>query len=113
MRKVTFIIDDLEFFKRRYGLTSEGLQKIFSDKESFKVIYTLYGDGKNVQWYKLTDHNGNKIHLDYLNGYQKGVVLNDCKAYFTGGKYHSNSDVPCGVIDIKEEETEENDNISE
>lgn len=113
MRKVIFIIDDLEFFKQCYGLTSEGLENIFSDKESFKAIYTLYGDGKNVQRYKLTDHDGNKMYLDCLNGYQKGVVLNDCMAYFTGGNYHSSADVPCGVIDIKEEEIKENDNLSE
>lgn len=48
--------------------------------------------------------NGNKITLDSLNGYQKGVVLNDCMAYFTGGTYHKNSDEPCGVIKIEEKE---------
>lgn len=35
---------------------------------------------------------------------QKGVVLNDCMAYFTGGTYHENSDKPCGVIKIEEKE---------
>jgi len=41
--------------------------------------------------------------MDELNGYQKGVVLNDCHAYFTGGKYHSDTKEPCGVVEIKEE----------
>lgn len=38
-----------------------------------------------------------------LNGYEKGVVLNDCYAYFTGGNYHSNASQPCGVVEIVEE----------
>lgn len=103
MRKVIFKIDDLAFFKRHYNLTDDQMQDIFSDKESFKVIYTLIGEGKSIDRYELTAYDGNKINLNDLNGYQKGVVLNDCKAYFTGGKYHSNAEVPCGVVDIKEE----------
>jgi len=104
MRKVTFKIDDLAFFKKHYNLTDEQMQDIFSDKESFKVIYTLIGERKNIDKYELMDYAGNKISINDLNGYEKGVVLNDCCAYFTGGKYHSNAKVPCGVVDIKEEE---------
>lgn len=106
MRKVTFTIDDLAFFKKYHNLTEEQMKDIFKDKKSFKVIYTLYGDGKNVDRYELTDYDGNKVNMDDLNGYQKGVVLNDCYAYFTGGKYHSNANVPCGAVDIKEETIE-------
>ena len=42
MRKVIFTIDDVEYFKRSNNLTEEQKQDIFGDKESFKVIYTLY-----------------------------------------------------------------------
>lgn len=48
--------------------------------------------------------DGNKININDLNGYEKGVVLNDCYTYFVGGKYHSNADHPCGVVEIIEEE---------
>lgn len=107
MRKVIFTIDDLAWMQKHYNLTEEQKQDIFGDKESFKVIYTLYGEGKNIDRYTLTDHNGNKINLNDLNGYQRGVVLNDCMVYFTGGKYHSDTKEPCGVVDIREEEVEE------
>lgn len=94
MRKVTFFIDDLAFF----NLEAPGVD--LGDKESFKAIYTLYGEGKNIERYELTDQEGNKIPLTDLNGYQKGVILNDCKAYFTGSSYHSNGTKPCGVVKI-------------
>lgn len=54
----------------------------------------------------MTDYDGNKININDLNGYEKGVVLNDCYAYFVGGKYCFDSDKPCGVVDIVEEEIE-------
>ena len=54
--------------------------------------------------YELTDHDGNKIDIDDLNGYEKGVILNDCHTYFTGGKFHSGVDNPFGVVEITEEE---------
>ncbi|MDO5151694.1 MAG: hypothetical protein Q4D76_20290, partial [Oscillospiraceae bacterium] len=71
---------------------------------SFKVIYTLYGEGNNTDRYTLTDYEGNKIDINTLNCYQRGVILSDCWAYFTGGKYHSDSNSPCGVIEIRESE---------
>lgn len=102
MRKVVFYIDDLCYFRQEFNLTEAQINNIFNNKVSFKVIYTLYGEGKNVNKYELTDYNGNKINLNSLNGYQRGVVLSDCMAYFTGGKYHSNNSSPCGVIKIEE-----------
>lgn len=104
MRKVIFTIDDLVWMQKHYNLTDEQMKDIFPDKESFRVIYTLYGEGKNVDRYDLTDYDGNKIHMNDLNGYEKGVVLNDCYAYFTGGKYHSDTKEPCGVVDIQDME---------
>lgn len=107
MRKVIFTIDDMEYFKRmlqKQNTTEEAQKDILDNLNQFKVIYTLYGEGKKVDRYTLTDHDGNKINLNDLNGYQRGVVLNDCMAYFNGGKYHSNGTEPCGVINIQEME---------
>lgn len=107
MRKVIFTIDDLEYFKRmlqKQEVTEEAQKDILDNLNQFKVIYTLYGEGKSVNRYTLTDFDGNKVNLNDLNGYQKGVVLNDCMAYFNGGKYHGNETEPCGVVDIQDME---------
>lgn len=104
MRKVIFHIDDNKYFHEKYKQLGAKINDAFDELESFKVIYTLYGNGKSIDRYELTDYDGNKIHLNTLNGYQKGVVLNDCMAYFEGGKYHNNDTEPCGVIKIEESE---------
>ena len=80
MRKVIFKIDDQEYFRRQLekkNCTEEQIKNILKDIGNFKAIYTLYGDGKNVDRYTLTNHDGNKININDLNGYEKGVVLND------------------------------------
>ena len=103
MRKVTFTINDLEWFRKFYKMSDAQFKDIFADQESFKCIYTLYGEGKKYpSKYELTDFDGNKISINDLNGYQKGVVLNDCWAYFMGKKYYSDTKEPYGVVDIKE-----------
>lgn len=106
MRKVIFKIDDQEYFRRQLekkNCTEEQIKNILKGIGNFKAIYTLYGDGKNVDRYTLTNHDGNKININDLNGYEKGVVLNDCYTYFVGGKYYSNAENPCGVVEIVEE----------
>ena len=60
MRKVIFKIDDIEWFRRFYEVPEEDFKKVFEGKESFKVIFTLYGNGKTVDRHELTDFNGNK-----------------------------------------------------
>lgn len=107
MRKVIFKIDDKEYFKKELekAVCKEQINGILKEMKDFKAIYTLYGNGKEVDRYTLTDHDGNKINFNDLNGYEKGVVLNDCYAYFTGGKYHCNASQPCGVVEIVEEIT--------
>ena len=102
MRKVIFTIDDIEYFKKKHNLSTEQTKEIFGDKESFKAIYTIIGEGKDPDKYTLTDFDGNKININSLNGYQKGIIINDCMAYFTGGTYFNNSDCPCGVVNIRE-----------
>jgi hypothetical protein len=110
MRKVKYIIDDIKWFQQYYKLSDEETEKLFGDKESFKVIYTLYGEGKTVDRYELTDFDGNKVQLSSLNGYERGVVLNDCYAHFAGSKTsHNEKEQPSGVISI--EETTESEEI--
>lgn len=105
MRKVTFIINDLKWMRKFYKLSDEQFNDMFKNQKPFKCIYTLYGEGnKSPDRYELTDYDGNNININDLNGYQRGVVLNDCMAYFTGGKYTNNGKEPCGVIEIKEED---------
>ena len=106
MRKVTFYIDDLEWFRKYYNLTDEQYNNIFSGQTSFRVIFTLYGEGKDINRSALTDYDGNKICRDSLNGYQKGIVLSDCYAYFEGEKYHDDCTEPCGVVRIEEEKVD-------
>lgn len=106
MRKVIFKIDDIVWMKKHYNLTEAQIKDIFSDPKPFRVLYVLIGEGKSVDRYELTDYEGNKLRMDNLNGYERGVVLNDCYAYFTGGKYHSDTKGPCGVIEIVEETVE-------
>ena len=105
MRKVIFTIDDNAYFKKllnEQNVTEEKQKDILDNLNQFKAIYTLYGVGKTVDIYTLTDFDGNKISLNDLNGYEKGVILNDCYNYFVGGKYHSNSTEPHGVINIQD-----------
>ena len=107
MRKIIFKIDDQEYFRReleKENCTGEQAENILKGIGNFKAIYTLYGNGKQVDGYELTDYKGKKININDLNGYEKGVVLNDCYAYFTGGRYFNNADKSYGVVDIIEEE---------
>lgn len=106
MRKVIFKIDDKEYFRReleKENVPNDIKEEILNSVKGFKSIYTLYGNEKQVDRYELTDQDGNKININDLNGYEKGVVLNDCYAYFVGGKYCFNADKPCGVVEIVEE----------
>lgn len=70
MRKITFIINDLEWFRKYYKISDSQFDDIFGNEKSFKCIYILYGEGKKIpERYELTDFDGNKINLDELNGY--------------------------------------------
>ena len=109
MRKVTFVIDDKQYFRSYFKrqnpqLTENQIDDLLSDILSFKAVLTLYGEGKSLDRYELTDENGFQISMNDLNGYQKGVVINDCYAYFEGRKYFDNADFPHGVIEIIDRE---------
>lgn len=103
MRKVIFRIDDYEYFKKLFesdGANTKEVERIFKDIKPFRAIYTLYGNENEIERYELTDLDGNKIDFDSLNGYQRGVVLNDCKRYFSNTEHNK----PCGVVDIQDME---------
>jgi energy-converting hydrogenase A subunit M len=105
MRKVIFCIDDLKYLDNLMiaeNIDQEERKNILMGLDSFKAIYTLYGTNNSPDRYTLTDVDGKKILLCNLNGYQKGVILNDCMSYFCGGSYHENGEGPFGVVNIQE-----------
>lgn len=103
MRKITFEINDYNYFKNLfYGRfpesTEEQVEKVLSGLDScFKATFILTGEAFPDQ-YELLNENGEKLNINSLNGYQKGVVICDCYRYFEG-----QTKEPCGVVDIKEE----------
>ena len=113
MRKVTFIINDYEYFKKQMLEEAETedqakdiLEIIFRDNHIFNAVYSLIcTDSGNVpNKYELTTAEGEKLNINDLNGYEKGVVLNQCWDYFTGKRDFDGCTMPCGVIEIKEAE---------
>lgn len=102
MRKVIFTINDLEWFKRCYNLSDDMLKSLSEERNAFKCMFTLIGEGTTIDRYTLTDGVGNKLNINDLNGFEKGVIINDCYAYFEGRSYSDESARPCGIIDIHE-----------
>ncbi len=105
MRKVKFVIDDdcyfrQEFKKENPKLTEKQINNILSNATPFRAILTLYGNNKYPDKYHLTDDDGNKININDLNGYQKGIIISDCHAYFEGRTSFNGGNKPCGVIKI-------------
>lgn len=100
-KKIKYIIDDLEYFRRELSkqCKPEEVETIINSmgKPSFKAVYTLFGIGDNFpDRYELTNENGDKININDLNGYQKGVVLNDCFRHYMGDI----TEMPTGCIEI-------------
>lgn len=109
MRKVSYYIDDVEYLRRSFkeenpGLTQMEINLILDGLNEFKAVYTIIGNGQQPDRYELVDENGNKMNINDLNGYQRGVVLGDCIAHFTGNKYQFSGKAPCGVVNIFETE---------
>ena len=103
MRKVTFYIDDTQYYHNLYDITDEQHRKTFKDITTFKAIYALYGDTKTAVRFTLTDYDGKKLDINKLNAYITGIILNDCLNYFS--TENSNPDkYPCGVVKIEETE---------
>ena len=100
MRKVTYIIDDLEYFKKLYE-GENNLEEILNAINPFRCEYTLIGEEYESEYLSM-DAEGNKLNIDDLNGYQKGVVLADCQRHFQGKPLDSGGKMPTGCIMIKE-----------
>lgn len=109
MKKITFIINDYEYFKKLYEkqTTPEHLEKILEDVQPFKAVFTVYGRPENhtPDRYALTTENRENLNINDLNGYQKGCVIGDCYRYFEG-KRDFEGGTPCGVVEIKEEDVQ-------
>lgn len=106
MRKVTFIIDDLESMKELYwnNLTAKKFDEIMKDQKPFKATFSVIGN-KYPDRYELIDTKGNKLTINDLNGYQRGCIINDCYSYFEGkNNYCFQTEKPFGVIKIQESE---------
>lgn len=102
MRKVTYTIDDLEYFRGLYRGVNN-LEEILSAVTPFRCEYTLIGENYERK-YLLLDPEGNKLNINDLNGYQKGVVLADCQRYFQRKPLESGGEMPIGCIKIEEAE---------
>lgn len=102
MRKVTYIIDDLEYFRELYKGV-DNLEEILKAITPFRCEYTLIGD-EYERKYLLLDAEGNKLNINDLNGYQKGVVLADCQRHFQRKPLESATGMPTGCVKIVEVE---------
>lgn len=101
MRKVTYVIDDYEYFKNLY-MGVDNLEDILNAVAPFRCRYTLIGEDYERK-YLLEDMDGNNLNISSLNGYQKGIVLCDCQRHFQGKPLESGGELPTGCIKIEED----------
>lgn len=78
-RVVKYYIDDVKRMIQDYGWFKKEILEL--ELDSFKVIFTLIGEDNQVDKYKLTDYEGNKIPLSSINGYERGLLM-DCYSHF-------------------------------
>ena len=97
MRKVKYHINDLEWMKQHYKMSGKEFSSIFDGQIPFQAVYSLIGE-QNSNKYVLLDIEGNRLNINNLNGYEKGVILNDCNNHFLG-----KTSVPRGAVSIIEE----------
>lgn len=100
MRIMTFEINVNEWMKRHYNLTETEMNEWFHDMNNFRCTYILSGNGNLPDHYELLDENGNYLNINDCNGFQKGVVLNDCFNYFVCCQKDIEANPPCGVLKI-------------
>lgn len=104
MRKVTFTINDHEFFRRHFNFSDDEMMTLYGDEPGFRAKYTLISRPDNdrmIDRYELTDLDGNKMDLSTLNPYQLGVILADCKHFFEEQRpFIGNGKQPTGVVRI-------------
>lgn len=81
MRRITYLIDDKQGFKKNINRLSKKLsekekQKILDGIIGFSVYYTLEENQGDIR-YCLEDLSGKKFNINNLNGYEK-MYLNEC-----------------------------------
>ena len=88
MKRCTYHINDTEYMRRMYE-DVPNIDEILSDLDPFICKYTLFiedtNGGSHPTRFELTDADGNKLDINTLNGYQKGVVLGSCYQNFIDG----------------------------
>lgn len=90
---IRYRLDDKQYFTdllKRENTTEQAVTEIIGDKEYFTAIFTLYGYERNghisIDRYELTNNNGQKISINSLNGYEHGIIINECYRHFYGHK---------------------------
>ena len=101
MRKVTYTIDDLEYFRELYK-GADNLEEILGCITPFRCEYTLIGEEYEERYLLLVE--GQEISINELNGYQRGVVLADCQRHFQRKPLESGGEMHTGCIKIEEAE---------
>ena len=105
-RKMTFVIDNREFFRRRLhkaGIEPELLGECLTNLEDFRATYTIYGHGYGVTKEELVDINNNPIEMENLRPIDRDAIAKCKLTYFNVGT-HTILEYPItGVIEIKEE----------
>ena len=93
MRKVTYKINDIEWFRRDMTerhpeWTMDQINEILSTmNKPFIAEYTLYGVGNQPGKYELIVNGESwSINDERLNGYHRGCILNDCIRQFMGAE---------------------------
>ena len=105
-RTVVYYIDDLEALRRSLlrdgGLTEKQADSLTENlPPSFRAVYTLYGFGKTVDRYTLTEwETREKIPVDALNPYQHSILY-ECMAHFEGTPLPDGKIFPTGVVCIQ------------
>ena len=87
MRRVTYYINDHEYMKKDWADKVDDIESILSGLPApFACIYTLSGDEDSAFFdhYELKDVLGNKMDINSLNGYQRGVILCNAQRHYAG-----------------------------
>lgn len=97
-RKVTYRIDDIEWFRRDMTshnpeLTIQQIEDILSSMpSSFVAEYSLIGTEMPDRYELKVNGENWSVNDSRLNGYHKGCILSDCWRHFIG-REHSKGDL--------------------
>ncbi len=121
MRKVTYYINDLEWFRNDLTnhnpeLTVKQIEEILSNMSpKFTAVYSLIGESQPERYelqiaFDDSELEKTSVNSDRLNGYHR-MILNDCWRHYMGHE-HGRNDIlegypkeeVFGCIEILEEE---------